>query len=328
MKAAVSTAYGAPHVLQIRKVEKPIPKDNEVLIRIHASTVTAGDCEVRAFKFPLLIWLPLRLFMGISKPRIKIYGQELAGTIEAVGKEVTAFQPGDEVFAPTRITLGAHAEYITLPESYALARKPQNVSFEEAASVPVGGLNALHFLRLADLQPGEKILINGAAGTIGTFAVQLAKAYGAEVTAVDSTKKLEMLRSIGADHVIDYTQEDFTKGDVRYDVIFDVVGKSPFSRCQRVLTHDGRYLSANPKLSDIVRGLWNRMTSSQKVITGMASYPREDLLTLKELIEAGKIKAVIDRRYPLEQIVEAHSYVETGAKEGSVVITNGVPSRR
>ncbi len=320
MKAIVWTKYGPPDVLQLKEVEKPTPKDNEVMIRIYAATVTAGDCEARAFKLPVLFWLPLRIMFGLIRPRILTLGQELAGEIEAVGKDVERFREGDQVFASTGPGFGAYAEYICLPSKYAVAIKPANMTFEEAATVPIG-VDALYFLRKGKLQSGEKVLINGAGGSIGTHAVQLAKYFGAEVTGVDSTEKLDMLRSIGADHVIDYTQEDFTRSGKTYDVIFDVVGKSSFSRSVRLLKQNGRFLLANPRLFLMVRGLWTSLTSSKKVITGLASYKTEDLVFLKELIEAGKLKAAIDRRYPLEQTAEAHRYVDKGYKKGNVVIT-------
>jgi NADPH:quinone reductase-like Zn-dependent oxidoreductase len=320
MKAVVFEKYGPPEVLKLKEVEKPIPKENEVLIRVFAATVTAGDCETRAFKFAMMFWLPLRIMFGITRPRIKILGQELAGEIEAVGKDVEQFKVGDPVFAATGPGFGAYAEYKCLPEKYAIAIKPNNMTLEEASTVPIG-IDSLHFLRKGKIQSGEKVLINGAGGSIGTFAVQLAKYYGAEVTGVDSAAKLDMLRSIGADYVIDYTKEDFTKRDETYDVIFDVVGGSSFSRCVKSLNQNGRYLLANPRLFLMVRGLWTSMTSSKKVRTGLASYKAEDLVFLKELIEAGKLKAVIDRRYLLEQTAEAHRYVETGQKKGNVVIT-------
>jgi 2-desacetyl-2-hydroxyethyl bacteriochlorophyllide A dehydrogenase len=321
MKAIVFTKYGSPDVLQLKEVEKPTPKDNEVLIRIYATTVTAGDCELRRFEMPILFWLPIRIYMGIIKPRIKILGQELSGEIESVGKEVTQFKKGDQVFAPADARFGAYAEYKCLSSKNVMAIKPTNMTYDEAAGVPVGGLNALHFLRKANIQSGQKVLIYGATGSIGTFAVQLARYFGAEVTGVCSTPNLELVKSLGAEKVIDYTKEDFSKNGETYDVIFDAVGKSSFSRSIRSLKKKGYYLLANPGLSETVRGLWTSMTSSKKVIIALASYRMEDLVFLKGLIEAGNIKSVIDRRYPLEQMAEAHKYVEKGQKTGNVVIT-------
>ncbi len=326
MKAIVWTEYGPPDVLQLQEVETPTPKDNEVLIRIYATTVTSGDCEQRSLKLPIWYALSMRAYVGLRKPeRITILGMELAGEIESVGKDVTRFGKGDQVFAATGLVgMGAYAEYISLPEELedgALAIKPANMTYEEAAAVPVGGLEALGFLRQGNVQSGQKVLINGAGGTIGPFAVQLAKHFGAEVTAVDSTEKLDMLRSIGADQVIDYTKENFTQSGETYDFILDVVSRSPFSGSTRSLKQNGRYLIANPGLSQMVRGRWTSMTGSKKVVFG-AAYPKtEDLVFLKELVEAGKLKSVIDRRYPLQQIAEAHRYVETGHKVGNIVIT-------
>ncbi len=305
MKAIVYTHYGPPDVLQLTEVEKPTPRDHEVLIRIYATTVTTADCELRSLHLPMWLRLPIRLYLGLIRPRNIILGQELAGEIEAVGSRVTRLRKGDQVFAWTGLRLGAYAQYTCLPEKGMLAIKPATMTYEEAAAVPLGGLNAWHFLRQGNIQSGQKVLIFGAGGSIGTLAVQIARSFGADVTAVDSTGKLEMLRSIGADQVIDYTQEDFTTNGETYDVIFDVVGKSSFPRSLRSLKPDGRYLLANPGL----------------VIIGAASEKTEDLKFLKELIEAGKIKPVIDRRYPLEQIAEAHRYVDTGHKKGNVVIT-------
>jgi NADPH:quinone reductase-like Zn-dependent oxidoreductase len=326
MKAIVWTKYGPPDVLEFKEVEKPAPKDNEVLIRIYATTVTAGDCELRSLKFPIYLSLAMRLWRGILKPRENsILGTELAGEIEAVGQDVNLFKEGDQVFGSAGMNFGANAEYICLPEKPGemeggVAIKPANMTYEEAATVPFGGRDALHFLRKGNIQSGQKILINGAGGSIGTFGVQLAKHYGAEVTAVDSTAKLDMLRSIGADQVVDYTKEDFTKNGEIYDVIFDVVGKMSFSRSKRSIKQNGTYLLANP-ISQMVQGLWTRMTSSKKVIMQTASGTIADLIFLRRLIEEGKIKSVIDRTYPLEQIVEAHRYVEKGGKKGNVVIT-------
>jgi len=324
MKAIVWTKYGPPDVLQLRDVEKPVPKDNEVLIRILATTVTAGDREMRSLTVPLWLRLPTRAYVGLRKPeRITILGQELAGVVESAGKDVRRFKKGDEVFAATGFSLGAYAQYICLPEESedsVLAPKPANTTFEQAAAVPVGGLEALHFLRKADIQRGHQVLIIGAGGSIGTIAVQLAKHFGAKVTAVDSTGKLDMLRSIGADQVIDYTKEDYIASDPTYDVILDVVGKSSYSGSIRSLKEQGFYLIANPRVSKMVRGLWTSITSSKKVVTETASRKTEDLLYLKELIEAGKIMPVIDRSYPLEQTAEAHRYVDRGGKKGNVVI--------
>ncbi|TKJ19618.1 MAG: NAD(P)-dependent alcohol dehydrogenase [Promethearchaeota archaeon Loki_b32] len=332
MKAIVWTKYGPPDVLQLKEVEKPTPKDNEILVKVYATTVTAGDCEQRGLKLSILYRLLMRLYISLRKPkRITILGMELSGEIESVGKDVKLFKEGDQVFAATGfVGMGACAEYICLPEepkegdksdNSQVAIKPANMTYEEAAAVPVGGLEALHFLRKGNIQSGQKVLINGAGGTIGTFAVQLAKYFGGEVTDVESTRKLDMLRSIGADQVIDYTQEDFTKSGETYDFILDVVSKSSFSGSISSLKENGCYLIANPGLSSIIRGRKISKKSSKKVISG-ATYPKtEDLLFLKELIEAGKIKSVIDRRYPLEQTAEAHRYVETGQKKGHVVIT-------
>ena len=329
MKAIVYEKYGPPDVLQLKEVEKPVPKDNEVLIRIYAVTVNMGDCEMRRSEIPNSIWFIVRLFFGLIKPRKQILGAYLAGKIEAVGKEVKHFREGDQVMAGSGARFGAYAEYICLPEEGSLALKPANITFEEAAAVPLGGLNALHYLKKAKIQSGENILINGAGGSFGTFAVQLAKYYGAEVTAVDSTDKLDMLRSLGADHVIDFTQENFTKNGETYDVIFNVVINSSYSDNLRSLKRKGRYLLTNPAgLSQMVRGLLTSMISSpafggtgKKVILEFASEKSEDLIFLKELIEAGKIKSVIDRSYPLDQAVEAHRYIETGQKKGNVVLT-------
>ncbi len=327
MKAIVWTKYGSPDGLQLKDVAKPIPKDDEVLVKVHATTVTAGDSEMRRLKLPLMLSFPMRLYVGLKRPiRIKILGQELAGEIDEVGKDVKLFREGDQVFGTTGFGFGAYAEYICLhgdPNEMqgALAIKPANMTYEEAAAVPTAGFEALHFLRKADIKRGQKVLIFGAGGSIGTFSVQLAKYFEAEVTGVDSTGKMDMLHSIGADHVIDYTQEDFTKNGVTYDLIIDVVGKSSFSRRLKSLKQNGHYFLANAGLSHIVLGKWTSMTSSKKVEIGSASQNKEDLLFLKDLIEAGKIISVIDKRYPLEQVADAHRYVDTGHKKGNVVIT-------
>ena len=324
MKAIVWTKYGSADALQLKEVEKPVPKDHEVLIRIYATTVTAGDCELRSLgrKSPIWLRVPMRLYLGLRKPkRITILGQELAGQIESVGKNVTRFRKGDQVCAWTGLRLGAYAEYTCLPEAGVMAAKPSNMTYEEAAALPVGGLEAVHLLRKSSIQSGQKVLINGAGGSIGTFGIQLARYFGADVTGVDSAEKLDLLRSLGAGHVIDYTREDFTKSGETYDVILDVIGKSSFSGSVRLLKQNGRYILGNPGLSQVVRGRWTRMGGGRKVIFREAGPGIQDLVFLKELVEARQIRTVIDRRYPLEQIADAHRYVEAGHKKGNVVIT-------
>lgn len=325
MKAIVWTAYGPPEVLQMGEIEKPTPKDDEILIKIHAATVTLGDTEARALNFPWWLATMMRLYIGVFKPlRTTSLGQELAGDVEAVGKNITRFKPGDAVFGSTGFSFGAYAEYICLRESSedgVLAIKPTHMRYEEAAAVPTGGLEAVHFLRKGEIKSGEHLLINGGGGSIGTFALQLAKYYGAEVTAVDKPEKFDMLRALGADHVIDYTREDFSQRDQKYDLVLDVVGRNSFSRCIRALKPDGRYLLANPSLSAFVRAAWISSRTRKRVIVTPSGRETEDLLFLKQLIEADKLKTVIDRTYPLEQVVEAHRYVETGQKKGNVIIT-------
>lgn len=324
MKAIVYSEYGPANVLHLAEVAKPTPKDDEVLIKIHASTVTAGDCNARGFVFvPPGFGTLARLMFGLRRPRQTILGVELAGEIEATGKEVKLFKPGDQVFGVTGEKFGAYAEYICLPENARLVKKPVDITFDEAASVPFGGTTALYFLRdVAKLQPGQKILIIGASGGTGVYAVQLAKYYGAQVTGVCSTTNLGLVRSLGADKVVDYTKQDLTQNGETYDVILDMVpGESAFARYQVSLKPNGLYLAGAGGLKAFAQMAWTLLAGGKKVIAGMAPDRREDLVFLNELLETGKVKPVIDRRYPLEQTAEAHRYVDTGRKRGSVVIT-------
>jgi len=318
MKAIVYEKYGPPEVLQLKEVEKPVPKDNEVLIRIYATSVTRADCTFRkGDRFDSRV-----VVTGLIRLRHPILGSVLAGEIESVGKDVKLFKEGDQVFGLTGMGFGAYAEYTCLSEEKMLAIKPANMTYEEAAAACDDPITALLFLRKGNIQSGQKVLINGASGAVGTAAVQLAKYFGAEVTGVCSTTNLELVTSLGADKVIDYTKEDFTKSGQAYEIIFDAVGKSSFSRCKSSLKQRGIYLTTNPGPSVFIQMLWTSMIGSKKVIwwpTGLMAKVG-DLIFLKELIEAGKIKSVIDRRYPLEQIAEAHRYAETGHKKGSVVI--------
>ncbi|MHA2226358.1 MAG: NAD(P)-dependent alcohol dehydrogenase [Candidatus Hodarchaeales archaeon] len=322
MKEIVCTKYGAPEVLQLKEVEIPTPKANELLIKVYAATVTSGDAKLRSFSFPRLFWLPSRIAMGIRRPRKKL-GYELAGEIEAVGKDVKLFKKGDKIFGTTTglNSSGSYTEYVCLPEDGVVAIKPVNMTYEEAATVPIGGLAALYFLRKGNIQSGQKVLIYGASGSIGTFAVQLAKYFGAEVTGVCSNTNLELVKSLGANKVIDYTKDDFTQNGQTYDIIFDTVTKTSFSQCKSSLKKKGRYLLTVPGGSQIVQMLRTSIIGGKKVIIGDVNGKTEDLIFLKELIEEGKLKSVIDRVYPLEQTAEAHRYVDIGHKKGNVVIT-------
>ena len=326
MKAIIWTKYGPPGVLRLAEVEKPVPKSNEVLIKIHATTVTAGDCEMRKLKLPLMLSFPIRLYAGLIKPkRIRILGQELAGEIEQVGSDVKTFKVGDQVFGTTGFSFGAYAEYACLPGETAemqgiLAAKPKTLTCEEAAAVPTAGLEALHYLRKANIQAGDKVLIIGAGGSIGTCSLQLAKHFGAQVTAVDSSEKRELLGRLGADQVVDYKKTDYLQMAERFDLIIDVVGRGQVARRLKLLKDDGNYFLAYAGLSHVLLGLWLSLTGHKKLKIKSASQNKADLLFLTKLIEAGKLKPVIDRTYPLEEVAEAHRYVESGQKKGNVAI--------
>lgn len=300
MKAIICTKYGPPNVLQLQNIEKPKPKKNEVLVKIHATSVSTGDCRIRGFNSPLLFWIPMRIILGFRKPRKPILGVELSGEIEDIGSDVTQFKKGDPVFALTELNLGGYAEYTCVHESGLIALKPTNVTYEEAAVIPFGGTSALHFLRKGQIKKGQRVLIYGASGSVGTAAVQLAKYFGATVTAICSSSNFDLVTALGADNVIDYMKEDFTKRGEHYDIIFDAVGKYKKSLCTDALMPNGKYVSVN--------GM-------------MAKVSKEDMNLLKQLAETEKLKPVIDRTYRLEEIAEAHIYVEKGHKKGNVSIT-------
>ena len=322
MRAVVYKKYGSADVLQVQTVKNPMPKDDELLIKVHAVEVTKTDCEMRGFNFQVKwFWLPLRIALGLLKPRKQILGGYFAGEVESVGKDVSKFKRRDQIFGAARLRLGAYGEYVCLPENYTLVPKPDNMSFEEAAAVPLGGLNALHFMRVAAVMEGDKVLVNGAGGSIGTFVVQIAKTMGAEVTAVDSGIKEEILRRIGADHFFDYTKEDFTKSGQTYDVIFSTVAKSDYAACTHMLNPKGRYLIGNPRFSDMLRSILTSTFTDKKVFFRFAREEAEELLALKEMLEAGKINSVVDRIYSMDRIAEAHRRVETEQRLGSVVMS-------
>ncbi|MFC9596950.1 NAD(P)-dependent alcohol dehydrogenase [Peribacillus butanolivorans] len=321
MKAIVYTKYGPPDVLQLKEVKKPTPKENEILVKVKATTVTVADIRSRSFTVPLSVWLPARITLGFRRPKKSILGLELSGEVESVGKDVKQFKEGDQVFAASQIGYGAYAEYKCLPENGPVSIKPNNLSFAEAAAIPIGARTALFYLRKANIKSGQKVLVYGASGSVGSYAVQIAKYFGADVTGVCSTTNLELVKSLGADQVIDYAREDFSSKGETYDVIFEAVNKSSFSACMKSLKKDGTYINVTVPLPG-VRMLWTKLTSNRKLILGQNSPENSEALNfLKELVETGKLKVVIDRYYAFEEIVEAHRYVEKGHKKGNVVIT-------
>jgi len=321
MKAIVCPKYGGPEVLQIIDVEKPIPKDNEVLVKVHASSVTLFDCWQRSCTSPPGFGFLYRLTCGFKKPKQPILGTELAGEIEAVGRNIKRFKKGDQVFAFNGMKLGAYVEYICIPEDGVIAEIPSNMNYKEAAAVQQGALTANYFLRATNIQSGQRILIFGASGGVGTFAVQLAKYYGAEVTGVASSEKLNLVKSLGADKVIDYTKEDFTKSGEKYDIIFDTVGKSSVNKSKESLKEGGYYLFTTFGLPKLFQILWHKRKGNFKVFMGTLQETTADLIHLKDLIETGVLRVVIDRSYPMSLVSDAHRYVENGKKKGQVVIT-------
>ncbi|MDO7642763.1 MAG: NAD(P)-dependent alcohol dehydrogenase [Reinekea forsetii] len=324
MKAIIYRQYGAAEVLQLADRPTPSPLANEVLIRVHAAEATKSDCELRSFHFPVQwFWLPLRLALGIRKPKRQILGGYFAGQITQVGAAVQNFAPGERVFGSSQLRFGAYGEYLCLPSDYTLATIPDGLSYAEAAAVPLGGLNALHFMDRAGIQAGEHVLINGAGGSIGTYAVQIAKQRGAQVTAVDSGTKAALLRGLGADRVIDYRQTDFRQSPASYDVILDMVASSPYGRTMRALRPKGRYLMANPTLLKMLQSVVTSIFSSQRALFAFAGETRAELHCLQQMLSTGELKAVVDRVYPMTQAVDAHRRVESEQRLGSVVIQIG-----
>ena len=330
MKAIVCTEFGTPEVLQLKDVEKPAHKENEILVKIHATSVNYGDLVARRFNqvsprefnMPFLFWLPAKIFFGLRNPKIKILGSEFAGEVEDIGQNVTRFKAGDQVFGYLGQNMGAYAEYLCMPENGMVALKPGNMTYEEAATVPMGAIMALSLLRKASIQAGHSVLINGASGGIGSHAVQLAKhQFGAEVTGVCATPRLEFVKSIGADQVVDYTQENFSQNGQTYDLIFDILGRKQFSQVKQSLKPNGKLFYASFKMRHLLEMFWTLLAGNKKVICAMASENVEDLDSIREYAEAGKIKSMIDKRFPMEQAAEAHRYVEAGHKKGHVVIT-------
>jgi len=315
MKAIVYTQYGAPEVLQLKEVEKPLPKDNEILIRIKATAVNSGDVRLRKAD-PFAV----RFIFGLIKPKINILGSVFSGEVESVGKDVQKFKVGDAVFGHIDMSFGAYAEYKSLSENSSIALKPATISHSEAAVIPFGGVTALYFIKKAMIEPGQKVIVVGASGAVGSAAVQIAKSFGAIVTGVCSTANIALVKSIGADKVIDYTKEDFIQNGETYDVIFDAVNTISVSQSLKSLNKNGKMILSAAGMSEMLQGLWISMTSSKKVMTGVISHNAADIIFLKELIEANKLKPVIDRIYSLEQMAEAHAYVQKGHKKGNIVI--------
>ena len=320
MQAYVCRRYGGPDVVELAEVPKPVPRSHEVLIRIHATTVSAGDWRVRTLKVPKGYGLFARLALGFTAPRQPILGTELAGTIESVGTSVTRFKPGDEVFAFPGAKMGCHAQYRAVAEDSGIALKPQNLSFDEAATLSFGGSTGIYFVDKAQIRAGDRVLVIGASGAVGTAVLQLAKHLGASVTGVTSTTNVQLVSSLGADRVIDYTREDFTKGSDRYDVIADTVGATSYARCQHVLNENGRLVVIAGGVPDLLSALWVPMTGSKRVIAGIAEERPEYVRRLAELARTGALRPVIDRRYEFAEMADAHAYVETGRKRGSVVV--------
>jgi NADPH:quinone reductase-like Zn-dependent oxidoreductase len=325
MQAIVYTEFGPPEVLQLEEVEKPVPKDTEVLIKVYATTVGYGDLFARNPKFsdfnmPAPLWLPTKMFFGFSKPKVNILGSVFSGEVESVGAEVTRFKKGDQVFGYLGQKMGAYAEYLCMPEDGVVALKPDNLSHKEATTVAYGPIMALNLLKAGNIQSGSKVLIVGASGGIGSAAVQLAKHDGAEVTGVCGGPRMEFVKSLGADNVIDYRSEDFTQSGESYDLIFDILGVSSFSEVKNSLKENGIYLRSSFKMKQVVQMLWTKITGGKQVVCAMSPERVEDLETVKELVEAGVIKTFIDRTFPLEQAPEAHRYAESGNRTGNIVI--------
>lgn len=329
MKAMIYTKYGNPDVLHLTEVEKPTPKDNEILVKIHATSVGYGDVILRRkvslknFNMPIVFYPIVQIMFGIRKPKKhrRILGSEFSGEIEAVGKDVTQFVIGDEVFGYRSDSAGCNTEYIAIDENSCVATKPENLSHEDVAHIPYGAITSFSILERMNIQSGQKVLINGASGNIGSFAVQIAKMYGAEVTGVCSTSKVDFVRNLGADKVIDYAQEDFTKNGERYDLVFDVLNKSKFRRVKRSLNQNGCLVLVSFGVRQVFGMVWTKIWGNKKLICALSSEGKDVLLSVKDLIEAGSIKSIIDKQYPLEQLPEAHAYVEEGYKQGGVVIT-------